>query len=341
MHPGTVKKALGLLVQVGVTAALLTLVFHDGRKRAQMAEVCRHADWRWLAAGLAIYGLVELMAVIRWQILLRIQGFRLTWKRATAILFISEFFLTFTPGLVGGDAMRIFYLVKEDPEKKADAVTAVLMDRLMGMATLICLAGIIVGGRHGWLSRTTETARLANLVLLILGGGAALLALAWALTHGESSKRWPVPGFVRDMVDAFRRFSHDRRGTALAFGTTLLSHGCYYASFCCAAQALVHFEEVGTAFADMFSIMPIENTLTALPVSFAGVGLRESLFQTLLRDLADVPAATGALVGSAGFGLKLLWSLPGAVVFLTHRLAGGKRRPAPTASAGNRPPAPA
>ena len=73
------------------------------------------AGWR---RGLGVYGLVEVLAVVRWQLLLRIQGFRLGWARATGILFIGEFFLTFTPGLVGGDAMRIFYLVKDAPEKK-------------------------------------------------------------------------------------------------------------------------------------------------------------------------------------------------------------------------------
>ena len=47
------------------------------------------AGWR---SGLGVYGMVETLAVVRWQLLLRIQGFRLGWKRATGILFIGEFF---------------------------------------------------------------------------------------------------------------------------------------------------------------------------------------------------------------------------------------------------------
>ena len=41
----------------------------------------------------------------------------------------------------------------------------------------------------------------------------------------------------------------------------------------------------------MLSIMPIVNTLTALPISFAGIGVRESLFQVLLHDLCRAPEA--------------------------------------------------
>ena len=77
---------------------------------------------------------------------------------------------------------------------------------------------------------------------------------------------------------------------------------------------------------DVFSIMPIENTLTALPVSFAGVGLRESLFQTLLHNLAGTDPGVGALIGSLGFLTKALWARPGAVVFLAYGLAARRRR---------------
>ena len=42
--------------------------------------------------------------------------------------------------------------------------------------------------------------------------------------------------------------------------------------------------------ADFLSIMPLVNTITGIPISFGGVGVRETLFQTLLEQLAHVPA---------------------------------------------------
>ncbi len=335
MSSPTAKKLLGVLLQVAVTGVALGFVFHDPHKRAQMAEACRHADWRWLAAGLGAYGFVEFLAVIRWQLLLRIQGFRLGWARATGILFIGEFFLTFTPGLVGGDAMRIYYLVKDSPEKTVDAVTVVLMDRIMGLLALICLATTIVSTRYDWLRQSAASSHLVDAVLLILGGGALALILAFVVAGIGVPDTWHVPQRVREMANAFRQFAKDWRGTLGAFATTLASHACYYGSFCCAALALGHLSRPAPGFRDVFDIMPIENTLTALPISFAGIGLRESLFQTLLHDLAGVPPAVGALIGAAGFSMKLLWSLPGAFVFLGHRLG---RKPAAPAKPDSRPP---
>ena len=101
------KRGCFLTLQLGVTAAALYYIFHDPARRTEMLTALRQADWRWLGAGICAYGGLEAMAIVRWRILLRIQGFELPWVQATAILFISEFFTVCTPGSLGGDAMRI------------------------------------------------------------------------------------------------------------------------------------------------------------------------------------------------------------------------------------------
>ncbi len=65
--------------------------------------------------------------------------------------------------------------------------------------------------------------------------------------------------------------------------------------------------------------MPIVNTLTALPISLAGIGIRESLFQVLLHDLCGIPAGVGAAIGSLGFAMRAVWGLPGGVLLLRYR----------------------
>ena len=331
MSRAAVKKCLGFVLQLAVTAVLLGWILHDPQKRAQMVSALVHADWRWLAAGLAVYGGVEALAVVRWKTLLHIQHFRIGWRRATGILFIGEFFLTFTPGLVGGDVARIYYLARDQPEKKIDAFMAVLMDRVMGMLSLMLLAAVILGTRYGWLSQTPVAAGLVKVVATILGLGAAALAASLVITRAGVLDRPAVPRYLRDLGVAFGQFSKDWPRTVAAFATTLVSHLCYYASFCFAARALGRGLSPAPTMGDVFSLMPIENTLTALPVSFAGVGLRESLFQRLLHDLAGVDPGVGALIGSLGFATKALWALPGAVVFIVYGLAGRKRRARPGA----------
>ena len=161
-----------------------------------------------------------------------------------------------------------------------------------------------------------------RVVAVILAAGAAGLLLSLLAARFGVFARLPLPRWMRDMGGAFRQFGKDWKRTAGAFVTTLVSHVCYYTSFCFAAMALRRVGSPAAGFWDVFSVMPIENTLTALPISMAGIGLRESLFQNLLHDLSGVPPAVGALIGSLGFAMKALWSLPGAVVFVGYRLLG-------------------
>ena len=104
------KRLSIMLLQLLVSAASLWYVFHDPQKRAQIADALRQADRSWVAAGWLCYSAVEALATVRWQMLLRIQGIMLSWLRALAIVMIGLFFKMFLPSLVGGDAVRLYFV---------------------------------------------------------------------------------------------------------------------------------------------------------------------------------------------------------------------------------------
>ena len=76
------KRVGTLLLQLLVTAAGLWYVFHDPQRRAQIADVLRHASISWVLLGWVCYSVVEVLATVRWQILLRIQGVWPNWLQA-------------------------------------------------------------------------------------------------------------------------------------------------------------------------------------------------------------------------------------------------------------------
>src|SRR5438132_2158705 len=170
-RPSRKGKYLVSALQVAITLGILVFLFHDSAKRAQMAEALRRADWRWLLAGVFAYGAVEILGAIQWQLLLRIQGFRLPWLQATSIFFIGFFFTLFTPGLIAGDAVQILYLVKAKPESKAGAVLVVVMDRILGLLSLVALTTVITAARFHCLRPTAVTAKLFDLTIILLATG--------------------------------------------------------------------------------------------------------------------------------------------------------------------------
>ena len=328
------KTAVIVILQAALAIGVLAFIFHDRERRHEMEEAVMHARISWMVAGVLCYGAVELLGGLRWYLLLRVQGFRLSWRRATSIFLIGLFFMTFTPGLIGGDAARLLYVIQEDPERKADAVLVVAMDRLMGLISLILLAALVVVSRYRWLAMTPATSWLEYVTLLILAGSLGTLILSclaarlpW-LTMLEG--RHPELGEkLRETGAAFRAYQRHWPRMIQALLNTVLAHQFYFLTFYCAARALGAFDGTGESpwrgLWDVFCIMPIVNTLTALPISFAGIGIRESLFQVLLYDLCGIAAGVGAAIGSLGFAMRAVWGLPGGFLLLRYRSSRRKR----------------
>ncbi|MGA3171781.1 MAG: lysylphosphatidylglycerol synthase transmembrane domain-containing protein [Chthoniobacteraceae bacterium] len=330
------KRRAITILQAILAVAVLAFVFHNPERRREVAEAVRHASVTWLAAGVLCYGVVEMLGALRWKLLLRVQGFRLPWRRALAIFLIGLFLLTFTPGLIGGDAARVLYVIREVPERKADAVLVVAMDRLMGLVSLMLLAALTVLCRYHWLAMTPATSWLEYATLLILagcGGTVVLSVLAARLPWLSKLERHPAMGSkLREIAQALRAYRRHWPRLIEALINTIAAHLFYFATFYCAARALGAFDGPGArpwhGFWDMFCIMPIVNTLTGLPIGVAGIGIRESLFQVLLNDLCAIPAGVGAAIGSLGFAMRAVWGLPGVVLLLRYRSSARRRRTA-------------
>src|SRR6188768_2047987 len=151
-----VKRAALTAAQILITIAIVWWVFRDPAKRAEMAATLLRADAQWLLLGLAAYGVVELISATRWQILLRVQGFQLSFRRVLALTMIGVFFNFFIPGGTGGDAVKMFYLVQETPGRKGTAILSVIVDRLIGLFALVVFAGILIGFKWNWLHSAPE-----------------------------------------------------------------------------------------------------------------------------------------------------------------------------------------
>lgn len=325
------KKRIGIIVlQLLVTAAGIFYVFHDPRKRVQIADALEHSHWRWLLLGWLCYGTVEALATVRWQILLRIQGIFLGWVRAAAIVVIGLFFNMFLPGLVGGDAMRLYFVFKQTPRRKTRVTLSVVMDRLLGLFSIIFLASLVVLFRFHWLKRFPETGHITYLALTVLGGAFVFVMLLFGVVESGLLNRLPrrLP-FRKSIVQAGQALGLYRARlplTVAGFFLTVLSHLAYYLSFYCAARSLDGAAMPAPRVADFVSIMPLVNTITGLPISFGGVGVRETLFQQLLGNLAGMPLALAALTASLGFAIQASWGLVGGFAYLTTRPARRRKK---------------
>src|SRR6266568_6659363 len=313
------KKILVTLFQLSATIALLYWVYHDPTKRAQMAEALRNAHFSWVAFGILAYVVVEIAAAFRWHVLLKVQGIHLSFWRLSGLFLIGMFYNQFLPGGTGGDIIKSYYLLKETPDKKAGALLAVVFDRIIGLVALVVITGTLIGLRYDFLSQTTETRQLLWILLVVLGVSIAGLLTTFVITGFRLFHSLPLrfPGREKliEISAAYHLYARHWRATLVAFGSSIVAHLATFTTFLCAAYAL----GAVVPLVNFFAVMPVERTISALPISFAGIGLREKVLQIMLNGLCGVPEAKAILIGSLSFLIILVCCLPGAIVYLFYK----------------------
>ncbi|PYJ10221.1 MAG: hypothetical protein DMF06_07285 [Verrucomicrobia bacterium] len=326
------KKIILTILQLAVTGGLLYWVFHDPAVRAAMGVAIRQADLKWIAAAIFVYLVVEVAAVFRWHILLKVQGINLSAARVGGLFLIGMFYNQFLPGGTGGDVVKTYLLWKETPGKKPGALLAVMFDRMIGLIALIVITGVLIFLRYDWLTRETGTRlddnplhnpRFYVVVVLIIFGSSVLFLTSTFLISGFNlmrhlPQRFPGREKLIEIGAAYHLYARHWRATACAFGASLVCHLGTFATFLCVAFAF----RANVAVIDFFAIMPVERTISSLPISFAGVGTREFVLQVMLYNLCGIPEGTTRLIGMTGFLVMLLCCLPGGLVYFFYKPSG-------------------
>lgn len=316
--PRRMKKTLLTMLQLAVTIGLLWWVFHDPERRREMLGAVKLADWRWLGAGVGVFFLCTIVATARWKILLAVQNIHMTWLRTWQLFMIGMFFNLFMLGSTGGDVVKMFLTMREARDNKAAALLSVFMDRVIGMLALIFLSVGFLYFRYDLLNHAEGSSTLLNLLLWLLGaalitilGMFAVSGLGWV----HYLPQWtPLRGRIVEISAACHMYAKGWRLTIWALLISFPLFGMFFTTFYCAARAFT--DQLGMV--DIFSVMPIVAVITAIPISVSGIGLRESLFVSLLAPFG-VGAAIATLISVTGFLINTLGSLAGGIIFLFYR----------------------
>jgi uncharacterized protein (TIRG00374 family) len=76
----------------------------------------------------------------RWYRLNEVQGINLSFKHTIMPTYIGIGFNAVLPGSVGGDFVRLYFILKEFPKKKSAAILSILVDRINGLMGIIVIA---------------------------------------------------------------------------------------------------------------------------------------------------------------------------------------------------------
>jgi hypothetical protein len=263
-----------------------------------------------LGLALVVLGAQTLLGVLRWRRMLARTGARVSVGALWSDVLVSSAYNMVLPSSVGGDVVRALRCARR-LEEPHHAWSTTLFERLVGVVSLALVAvpGIaLVPGGRGLLGPALGLAAAGALALLAAGAPFRLLA-------GLALRRSPAvaafgEGVARDLRGPLGGFG--ARAEAFAWSVAYQLAGISILSACVAPLG-----DRGLLLA-IYAGVPIVVVAAMAPVSVAGLGLRESLFVTVLGRLGvERPVALalallwlGSYVVLAGVGLLAMWLLP-------------------------------
>jgi len=308
-----------LLGKMAVATAVMTWLL----SRADVTLVWRslsEARVGPIAAGMILGVVIILLAAWRWQKLLAVFALRPRLRSLFAIAWIGQFFMMFLPGPVGDDLTRMLYVSKLSGNRVAAACTSVLLDRLIGLSSVFVLCLFCVPFQWRALSLQSQTAYLAGIVII---GGLGCVAL-WTLYLAVPDAPRRLGAWLGRMMPPRWKQEVDRLGPALGahrptmavvFTAALAIQLLNCVSCLLAGWAVgIHL-----SFWSWASFVPILLAANVLPITVAGIGVRDYLFVLFLGALGAVPDAQALAASVIMLGMMMAVSFAGGLVYIIAR----------------------
>lgn len=283
--------------------SLIAFVLDNPNLRPDTQTIHRMADnWPMVALGFIISFTQPVWGTLRSHRLLSDSGTRINKRQTFELVLVGTFFNIFLPGSTGGDAYRVYAVVKKFNAKLGAAIASISLDRFLGLPSLIL---VVVLGMVLDYEFFCSNSILAGLIPFISGAAVICFLLVLYLVFAGKSQRKETPAsttssrLTRGATSWLKRIHRMVAGNvksratlplALLFG--FLAHLACIGSCLCFGIAL---GVEGVPSLRYFLIVPMAMAINAIPGAPGGVGQGEIAMATLL-DMAH-PGAGNAQIG--------------------------------------------
>ncbi len=287
------RTVLFTLLRAIITLALLAWIFsRDEVREGLHAAKFQHPAW--LLGALFCGGAAALLSAWRWDACLRACDCAMPFSTTLRISLAGNAAGLISVGALGDDATRVALGARQLPSRKGALLASVALDHISAAPIMIVLAAFIVGG----IGLSAEMSRATTMTLI---GSAALF-----LGFGLSLRLFRPQLHARILAYVKQRLFSPHAGKAMLISIPLLVF--YHGVFWCAAAALpLPANPYG-----VFGAFVVADSVAALPVSIAGLGVREKSIELLLFKWYAVPPALAVKASLSGLAILALWAAIGA-----------------------------
>lgn len=278
------------MVSGGLLAWILTRP-ELGRLGAEL----RHLNLIWLLGGLLCAGLSLALGAWRWQACLRALGMDIALPRLIQVTLAATAAGCVSFGTLGADLAKVVLAGRHLPGRHGGILSSLALDHVSALPCVVVMV-LAAALAHGAVPELEAAgAWLAVGVAAIAVAAVVVVAWKFKALHREAMR-----------IVCERATWH---GLLRAVWRSVPMWMAYCGIYYCAARACgVVVPVVGFA-----GVIAIADGVASLPVTIAGLGVREQAFRVLLGNWYDVPPAAAVAMSLTGFSLSLAWAAAGVL----------------------------
>lgn len=307
-------RLLRLVVAVGLTAYVLWAA-----SPSQVVRAATWADWRWIAAAIALVLIDRALMAYRWMKLLGALtlGSCPPFVAVVRIFFVSTFVGSFLPSLAG-DMYRAYSLSRLRVSG-VEAAASVIMDRALGVVAMVLVALVA-------LMFAREMIALPGVLPTVLVAGAGCLAAGAGLySERVASATLEVtarlPGrkakiLAAGLIDAVRRYSRHHGVLTNVLASSIAVQVIRVVQAYCLGMALGVTAPLWTYFV----FVPLIVIVMQIPITISGLGTSQWMFDLFFGQVG-VPSAQAVALSILFVALGIVGNLPGALLYATDKRA--------------------
>ena len=316
----SVKQTAFLAAKIIFAVAVITWLFHKIDAHRVWLGV-RDAHRLPIFFGLLLWLVTIVIAGWRWNQLLAILGIHVPVKSLTCVVPIAQFFSVFLPGSTGDDLTRMLYISRLAPGRVGEACATVLLDRFIGLTSVLLLALFCVPWQWSLMSASSQTRWIA-LGMLSAGAftclGGAIFFLAGHPTHRWFEKRLrlrPAHSLRDEAARIWGLLCNNKMLVAIVISAALITQLVHCVIFYLAGVAV----GIESPLLPWLTFVPIVLAANALPITIAGIGIREYLLVLFLGVITHVDGAHAVATSFVILSLILLICLLGGLLYIFYR----------------------
>ena len=296
----TIKKIAILIAKLSVSTVLFYFLLSKVGTQTIINNMKVRSPATFIAA-VGMYIAATYLSSMRWNLLISQD---IKTKRLFSLYMIGSFFNAYMPGIIGGDAVKAYYLskvLKEDnptpyaPQSPLSiAIASVFMDRYIGFSALLTISVIAFPFGFNYLEGTHVKWLMPIILVAFISGS----IIVFKFRLGERVK------FLFRIYEYFQIYSRKKGVLFKAFLYSVVIQ----ISGIIAIYILSKGISLNISFLSLLIFVPIIILISFIPISISGIGLREGAFVIFLGTIG-VPS-------DLAMTLSILWFLSVVVASL-------------------------